>query len=64
MKYSTTKALVNAIRPGTFHNGYQGYGALGSSVSLTTNAMLGLALGAVGMVLYLKQTGQLKTSIA
>lgn len=64
MKYSTTKALVNWVRPGTLQNGYQGYGALGSSVSLTTNAMLGLALGAVGMVLYLKQTGQLKTSIA
>lgn len=63
MKYSTTKALVNAVRPGTFRNGYQGYrgyGSLGSSVSLSTNAMLGLALGAVGMVLYLKQTGQLK----
>jgi hypothetical protein len=62
MKYQTTYALVNWVRPGTFQNGYQGYSGLGSSVALTTNAMLGLALGAVGMVLYLKQTGQLKTA--
>lgn len=67
MKYSTTKAIVNAVKPGTFRNGVQGYRGvrgvgLGSSVALSTNAMLGLALGAVGMVLYLKQTGNLKTA--
>ena len=63
--YSTTKAIINKIRPGTFPaQGYAGFGhaGLGSGVSLSTNMMLGLALGAVGVVLYCKH--QAKSSRA
>jgi hypothetical protein len=68
-KYSTTKAVVNWIRPGTFQNGYQGYrgygaSALGTGVSLSTNMMLGIATGALGVVLWCKHSHKLKGSAA
>lgn len=59
-KYSTTKAVINLFRPGTFQQGYSGLGATG--VSLSTNMMLGLALGSVGVVLWCKHQGKLRGS--
>ncbi len=71
MPYSTTKAIVNKVLPGTFLQGLgrtygvRGLGgALGTGVSLSPNAMLGLALGSVGMVLWLKHNGKLKSITA
>lgn len=66
MKYSTTKAIVNLVRPGTFQNGFQGFGAtgLGTGVSLSTNMMLGLALGSLGVVLWCKHSHKLARSSA
>lgn len=73
MEYSTTKAIVNKFFPGTFRNGTAGLGfvqpgafrsgSLGDStgVSLSTNMMLGMALGAVGYYYYLQHGHKLKT---
>ena len=82
MRYSTTKAIIHRLLPGTFqeysglgftqpgsyNSGSLGFpqpgaynsGALGSGISMSTNMMLGLALGAVGVVLYCKHQGKLK----
>jgi hypothetical protein len=72
MKYSTTKAIVNAVRPGTFQNGvqgykgYRGYGATGpgTGASISTDMMLGLAIGAVGVVLWCKNQHKIRGSAA
>lgn len=66
--YSTTKAIINKVRPGTFLQGLGRFGAMrglgGTGVSLSPNAMLGLALGSVGMVMWLKHNGKLKSIAA
>jgi len=68
MKYSTTKAIVNKIRPGTFRNGYRGVGALGrafgdtTGVSLSSDMMLGIAIGALGIVAYCKTHHKLRSA--
>lgn len=65
-QYSTVKAIVNKVRPGTFaQNGYGEYFSSGVSglgralgagagISFSTNMMIGMAIGAIGTVYFTK----------
>lgn len=69
MQYSTTKAIVNLVRPGTFVNppaptAGLGRAGLGTAISFSTNMMLGLAVGAVGVIVWCKNQHKIRGSAA
>ncbi len=69
MAYSTTKAVLHKLLPAVFPpqlQGYRGYGALGAGtgVSLSSNMMLGMAVGGVGAVLWCKNKHKIKGKTA
>ncbi len=55
-QYSTTKAIINKIRPGTFQPQLRGFRGLGDSsgISLSQSMMFGMAVGGLGAVLWCK----------
>lgn len=58
-QYSTTKAIINKFRPGTFRPQLRGFGVVrgigdSSGISLSQSMMFGMACGGVAAVLWCK----------